>query len=186
MPEQPVKRSWINADLATMDPAQQRPYGALERHALRVEDGRIVAMSSRWPNGRRRRARRSSTLPAAGSRPAWIDCHTHLVWGGNRADEFERRLAGASYADIAAAGGGIRATVRATRAASEEELAQAAAARLAPLLAEGLTTVEIKSGYGLDRGRRAEAAPRRPAGRRAGAGGRHHHAAGSPCRAAGI
>ncbi len=81
--------------------------------------------------------------------PGLVDCHTHLVWGGSRADEFERRLAGASYADIAAAGGGILATVRATRAASVEELARAGAERLAPLLAEGLTTVEIKSGYGL-------------------------------------
>ena len=83
--------------------------------------------------------------------PGLVDCHTHLVWGGDRAGEFERRLAGASYAEIAAAGGGIRSTVAATRAASEEELALAGAARLAPLLAEGLTTVEIKSGYGLSR-----------------------------------
>ena len=78
-----------------------------------------------------------------------IDCHTHLVWGGSRAGEFERRLAGATYAEIAAAGGGIRSTVTATRAASEEELALLGAERLRPLLAEGLTTVEIKSGYGL-------------------------------------
>jgi imidazolonepropionase len=141
-------RTWINAHLATMDMGQRRPYGALEHHALRTREGRIEAV-----------------LPMAGWQalageevvdvqrrwitPGLIDCHTHLVWGGERADEFERRLAGASYAEIAGAGGGIRSTVRATRAASEEELAQAAAARLVPLLREGLTTVEIKSGYGL-------------------------------------
>jgi imidazolonepropionase len=84
--------------------------------------------------------------------PGLIDCHTHLVWGGSRAAEFEQRLAGASYAEIAAAGGGIRSTVTATRTASEAELATLAAERLTPLLAEGVTTVEIKSGYGLSLG----------------------------------
>lgn len=81
--------------------------------------------------------------------PGLIDCHTHLVFAGNRADEFERRLEGASYAEIARAGGGILATVRATRAASEADLVAAAAPRLAAMIADGVTTVEIKSGYGL-------------------------------------
>lgn len=142
--------SWINASLATMDPARAEPYGALDDSALRVRDGRIVAIlpMAAW------RAEAGEAVVDVGGRwitPGLIDCHTHLVWGGDRAAEFERRLAGASYAEIAAAGGGIRATVRATRAASLEELAAAAAERLRPLLAEGLTTVEIKSGYGLSR-----------------------------------
>jgi imidazolonepropionase len=82
--------------------------------------------------------------------PGLIDCHTHLVYGGNRAAEFEQRLTGVSYAEIAKAGGGIMSTVRATRAASEDQLIEAALVRLDCLLAEGVTTVEIKSGYGLD------------------------------------
>ncbi len=81
--------------------------------------------------------------------PGLIDCHTHLVFGGNRADEFEARLQGASYADIAKAGGGIISTVRATRAASEEELVALTMPRLEALIADGVTTLEIKSGYGL-------------------------------------
>jgi imidazolonepropionase len=82
--------------------------------------------------------------------PGLTDCHTHLVWAGDRADEFARRLAGTSYAEIARAGGGILATVRAVRAASEDELVSLALPRLAALAAEGVTCVEIKSGYGLD------------------------------------
>lgn len=81
--------------------------------------------------------------------PGFVDCHTHLVFGGSRADEFAQRLAGASYAGIAQAGGGILSTVRATRAASEDVLFAAARPRLAALIADGVTTVEIKSGYGL-------------------------------------
>lgn len=142
-------RSWINARLATMDPSSGRPYGAPEGpHALRARDGRIEAIV---PMRDWRPTPGEEVVDAAGRwmTPGLLDCHTHLVWGGDRAGEFEQRLAGASYAEIAAGGGGIRATVRATRAASEEELARTAAERLAPLLAEGLTTVEIKSGYGL-------------------------------------
>src|SRR5690606_25984530 len=82
--------------------------------------------------------------------PGLVDCHTHLVYGGDRATEFELRLQGASYEEIARAGGGILATVNATRAASEAALLDASARRLARLAAEGVTTVEIKSGYGLD------------------------------------
>lgn len=82
--------------------------------------------------------------------PGLIDCHTHLVYGGNRADEFALRLAGASYEEIARRGGGIVSTVRATREADEESLFRQAARRLEALLAEGVTTIEIKSGYGLD------------------------------------
>jgi len=82
--------------------------------------------------------------------PGLIDCHTHTVFGGNRSAEFEQRLQGVSYAEIAAAGGGIASTVRATRAATEDELFNSARKRLASLLRDGVTTVEIKSGYGLD------------------------------------
>ena len=82
--------------------------------------------------------------------PGLIDCHTHLIYGGNRANEWEARLAGATYADIAKAGGGILASVRSTRAATDEELLASAARRLAPFMREGVTTVEIKSGYGLN------------------------------------
>lgn len=81
--------------------------------------------------------------------PGLIDCHTHLVWAGDRANEFAQRLHGVAYADIAAAGGGIAATVRATRAASQEQLVQATVPRLLALIREGVTTIEIKSGYGL-------------------------------------
>ena len=82
--------------------------------------------------------------------PGLVDCHTHLVYGGTRADEFAQRLAGVSYEEIARQGGGIVSTVRATRAADETTLFVQAAARLQPLLAEGVTAIEIKSGYGLD------------------------------------
>jgi len=82
--------------------------------------------------------------------PGLIDCHTHLIYGGNRIDEFEKRLQGASYEEIAAAGGGILSTVSATRAASEDELVESAKRRLRSFVNEGVTTIEIKSGYGLD------------------------------------
>ena len=82
--------------------------------------------------------------------PGLVDCHTHLVYGGSRAVEFEERLAGVSYEEISRRGGGIASTVRATRAASQDDLVQMALPRLDHLIAEGVTTVEIKSGYGLD------------------------------------
>jgi imidazolonepropionase len=133
-----------NLRLATM--AESEPYGLIEDGAVKVEDGRIA-----WAGARKEAPSGPST--DCGGRlltPGLIDCHTHLVYGGNRSHEFEQRLNGASYADIAKAGGGILSTVRATRAASEEDLLKAAATRLESLLAEGVTTIEIKSGYGLD------------------------------------
>ncbi len=95
-------------------------------------------------------AHRSLHAHGAWATPGLVDCHTHLVYAGNRVDEFEARLNGATYAEIARAGGGIKATVKATRAASDDELVAASRPRLAALAEEGVTTVEIKSGYGLD------------------------------------
>lgn len=133
-----------NLKLATMTGDQ--PYGLIEDGAVLVENGRIA-----WA-GLRKDAPAGKSVDCGGRllTPGLIDCHTHLVYGGNRAQEFELRLNGASYADIAKAGGGILSTVRATRAANEEQLIKSAATRLENLLAEGVTTVEIKSGYGLD------------------------------------
>jgi imidazolonepropionase len=133
-----------NLKLATMTADQ--PYGLIEDAAVLVEDGRIA-----WA-GPRKEAPKGDTIDCGGRfmTPGLIDCHTHIVYGGNRANEFEMRLNGASYAEIAKAGGGILSTVRATRAASEGQLIKQASPRLESLAAEGVTTIEIKSGYGLD------------------------------------
>ncbi|MCK0511519.1 imidazolonepropionase [Aromatoleum buckelii] len=130
--------------------AGDEPYGMLRDGALAVRAGRIV-----WLGAERdlpREARAAQEIDGAGRwlLPGLIDCHTHLVHAGNRAQEFELRLQGASYEEIARAGGGIRATVAATRAADEEALVAASRPRLDRLIAEGVTTVEIKSGYGLE------------------------------------
>ncbi|HYQ99243.1 MAG TPA: imidazolonepropionase [Casimicrobiaceae bacterium] len=137
-----------NAQLATMTGAE--PYGSIRDGALAIAGERIA-----WVGAARdlpASARGATTLDAGGRwvTPGLVDCHTHLVYAGNRAHEFERRLEGATYADIARAGGGIAATVRATRAASTQALVAQSRPRLAALAAEGVTTVEIKSGYGLD------------------------------------
>jgi imidazolonepropionase len=119
-------------------------------NAVVVRDGAIAwlgdegAVPPAFASMRRHEARNSLVTPGL------VDCHTHLVYAGDRANEFGLRLAGASYAQIAARGGGIVSTVRATRAASEDELFESASARLAHLLAEGVCALEIKSGYGLD------------------------------------
>jgi imidazolonepropionase len=133
-----------NLKLATM--AEGEPYGLIEDGAVLVEGGRIA-----WA-GPAQGGPAGKAIDCGGRllTPGLIDCHTHLVYGGNRAHEFEQRLNGASYADIAKAGDGILSTVRATREATEEQLAKSASARLQSLLAEGVTTIEIKSGYGLD------------------------------------
>lgn len=142
---------WINARLATMEPART-PYGAIEDGALGVEGGRIAWVGPR-ANLPDAPAALAHQVRDAGGRwitPGLVDCHTHLVHGGDRAREFELRLEGASYAEIAEAGGGIVSTVAATRAADEAALLESAGRRLDDLLKEGVTTVEIKSGYGLD------------------------------------
>ena len=136
----------VDAHVATMDEG----YGVIRDAAVGIRDDRIA-----WVGPRRdlpRDAHAAATLSCAGDwlMPGLVDCHTHLVYAGNRANEFERRLNGATYADIAREGGGIASTVRATRAASEADLARQSMPRLASLASEGVTTVEIKSGYGLD------------------------------------
>ena len=139
---------WTNCHAATFQPGD--PYGAIEDAAIGVEAGRIVFAGpcAALPPGAAARQRHDAG--GAWATPGLIDCHTHLVFGGNRAREFEQRLLGASYADIARAGGGIWSTVRATRALDEDALVAASLPRLDALLNRGVTTVEIKSGYGLD------------------------------------
>ena len=141
---------WLNGHLATM--CGGAPYGAVEDGALAAEGGIIswVGPRAELPGAPESLARQVHDLDGRWLTPGLIDCHTHLVYGGDRAGEFEARLQGAGYEEIAKAGGGIVATVKATRAASEYELIGAARPRLAALIAEGVTTVEIKSGYGLE------------------------------------
>jgi imidazolonepropionase len=128
------------------------PFGLIERGALGWKDGRIVyaGAQSGLPGAPDVLAAQVEDLRGALVTPGLIDCHTHLVFGGNRADEFDQRLNGASYADIAKAGGGIVSTVTRTRAASEDALLAQSLARARALVADGVTTLEIKSGYGLD------------------------------------
>ncbi|MDZ7828232.1 MAG: imidazolonepropionase [Halofilum sp. (in: g-proteobacteria)] len=140
-------RIWTDCRIATL--AGDEPYGAIEDGALAAADGRIAWIGRRadLPGNA---ADQAESLGGRWVTPGLVDFHTHLVFGGDRAGEFEMRLEGASYEAIARAGGGILSTVRDTRAAGEEQLLADAAKRLRGLLAEGVTTVEIKSGYGLD------------------------------------
>ena len=126
------------------------PYGAIEDGAILIREGRIVWVGARadLPDNQ---AAQIDRLDGRWVTPGLIDCHTHLVFGGDRSGEFEQRLGGATYEEIARAGGGIVSSVAATRTASEDELYASAVARLEGLKATGVTTVEIKSGYGLDR-----------------------------------
>ena len=135
---------WTDARLATM---AGDGFGIVEGGAVAAKDGRIV-----YAGPVRDAPAAAETIRCDGRwiTPGLIDCHTHLVHGGDRAHEFELRLAGASYEEIARSGGGIVSTMRATRAASEEALVASALPRLDALLAEGVTTIEVKSGYGLD------------------------------------
>jgi len=145
-----VDSLWLDARLATM--AGQTPYGTLDQGAMAVDDGRIVWLGTRasLPSDAVTKAREVVHLEHAWVTPGLIDCHTHLVYAGNRAGEFEMRLNGATYEEIARAGGGIISTVTAVRNASEEALFTQSAGRLVAMQAEGVTTVEIKSGYGLN------------------------------------
>jgi len=134
---------YANARVATLADG----YGILDDGAVAVRDGRIA-----WVGPRAEAPPASITHDCGGLwlTPGLVDCHTHVVYAGNRSDEWEARLNGATYEDIARAGGGIMSTVRATRAASEDDLLKASLPRIRALLAEGVTTLEIKSGYGLD------------------------------------
>jgi imidazolonepropionase len=139
----------VDCNIATMDPAVDEPFGAIENGAIAISDGRILRVGRRTELAGNR-AREVTALGGAWVTPGLVDCHTHLVFGGNRAGEFEQRLGGASYEEIARAGGGIVSTVKATRAASAEALVAQARPRLEALIRGGITTIEIKSGYGLD------------------------------------
>ena len=142
-------RLLTDCNIATMDPAVPAPFGAIEDGAVAIQDGRIVRVGRRVEMAGMR-ARSVEPLGGAWVTPGLVDCHTHLVFGGNRAGEFEQRLNGASYEEIARAGGGIASTVKATRSASAGELIASARMRLQALMRGGVTTIEIKSGYGLD------------------------------------
>ncbi|PPC63425.1 imidazolonepropionase [Pantoea sp. ICBG 1758] len=137
---------WLGADIVTLRDGR---YNIITDGALAVDNGVLI-----WVGARNElpafAPRQRHTFSGGIITPGLVDCHTHLLFAGDRSAEFEQRLNGASYAEIAAQGGGILATVRATRSASHEALVASARGRLAHLLAEGVTTVEIKSGYGLD------------------------------------
>jgi imidazolonepropionase len=141
---------WVNARLATMVPGS--PYGAIEDGALAVSGKKIIWAGKRTdlPSELKSGAKHVHDAQGRWITPGLVDCHTHLVYAGNRAREFEMRLQGVSYEEIARLGGGIRSTVSATRAADEATLFEQSGLRLRSLMAEGVTTVEIKSGYGLD------------------------------------
>jgi len=138
-----------NARIATM--REDAPdYGVVgESAALAINDGRIIWVGelSELPD---HKAKETRSLDGRWITPALIDCHTHIVFGGDRSAEFEQRLRGATYEEIARAGGGIMSTVRATREASADELFTAALTRVEALASEGVATVEVKSGYGLN------------------------------------
>ena len=136
---------WLNAKLATMTGG----YGVVDDGAIAVTGGRISWIGPRAQC--KDKARAEHDAGGAWSLPGFVDCHTHLVRAGNRSHEFELRLKGATYEEIAEAGGGIVSTVRATRAASEDELVRSAQKRLGQWRAEGTAVIEVKSGYGLDR-----------------------------------
>lgn len=151
-------RVWVGAHLATMtdgaaynDPRSGNEPGELRDAALAIKDGRIAWLGSRQQlEGMQWSARTVTEAQGLWITPGLVECHTHLVYGGDRSNEFAARLRGATYEEISRAGGGIVATMKATRAASEDELLEQSLPRARALAAEGVTTLEIKSGYGLD------------------------------------
>lgn len=146
-----MKVDWLlkNISIASMACEHTTPFGAIDQGAVAVKDGTItwVGTTHNMPT-----FDADDTIDGAGQwlTPGLIDCHTHIVYAGNRAEEFQARLQGKSYQDIARMGGGINNTVNATRNASEQDLFSSAVRRLERLMREGVTTIEIKSGYGLD------------------------------------
>ena len=147
---QPPHKVWLNARLASPGTTAASTADAATRHALDVVDGRIVDIRP-MEQVMAHELQDAEVMDVGGAwiTPGFVDCHTHLVWAGNRAREIEQRWQGVSYAGIARQGGGILSTVHATRAASEEQLLETSLPRLRALAGEGVTTVEIKSGYGL-------------------------------------
>jgi imidazolonepropionase len=142
-------RLWHGCRLATLSPS--RPgLAIIEKGVVACRGGRIIYAGAAAEASSSLEAEERIDCDGRWITPGLIDCHTHLVYGGDRAHEFEQRLAGVTYEEIAHAGGGILSTVRATRQASEDELVASARPRLAALMAEGVTTIEIKSGYGLE------------------------------------
>lgn len=141
-----MKKLWKNCHIATM---QDGKYNSIE-HAALVTSGHYIHWIGRESDIPNDNYAETINLNGSWLTPGLIDCHTHSVFGGNRSVEFEQRLQGVSYAEIAANGGGIASTVRATREASEDELLASALKRIRCLLKDGVTTIEIKSGYGLD------------------------------------
>ncbi|MGL5002702.1 MAG: imidazolonepropionase, partial [Casimicrobium sp.] len=141
---------WLNARVATLLDRNGDPWGMVDDAAVVTEGNRVAWVGAIDALPKTYRAiRETQDLGGALVTPALIDCHTHLVYAGDRAREFEMRLNGATYEDIARAGGGIRSTVAATRAASDDELFALALDRAQTLMREGVATIEIKSGYGL-------------------------------------
>ena len=141
---------WLDCNVATM--AADAPYGAIEQAAIAVAGDCIawVGPETQLPANAAEQSKSVHHLRGAWVTPGLVDCHTHLVYAGNRAHEFEMRLSGAAYEEIARAGGGIMSTVKSVRTATFEALYLASAARLEAMQRQGVTTVEIKSGYGLD------------------------------------
>lgn len=137
-----------DCDIATMQ-AETEPYGLIEKASLVIEDGQILWLGKACNLPERFHALPVTSLNGRLVTPAFVDCHTHLIFGGNRALEFEMRLQGASYEEIARRGGGIISTVKATREATDEELLKSALTRLDALMDSGVSVVEVKSGYGL-------------------------------------
>ena len=168
MPDEAIKTAFdhliINANIATFsahygfnndknEDARSIPYGQLENAAIGIKDGKIAWIGAQEQITTHLPHYQDNQVTDADGKwltPGLIDCHTHIVYGGNRSNEFEARLQGASYQDIAAQGGGIVATVSATRTASTESLFAQSEKRLVALMKEGVTSIEIKSGYGLD------------------------------------
>src|SRR4051794_19541017 len=139
-------RLLVDCNIATLEGGAM---GIVENGAIGITDGKIVRVGKRTELAGYRAAH-VDALGGAWVTPGLIDCHTHLVFGGNRADEYAMRRAGATYEEIAKAGGGIASTVAKTKAASDEELLEQSRQRLHALMAGGCTTIEVKSGYGLD------------------------------------
>jgi imidazolonepropionase len=142
-------RLLVDCRIATFEDRPGNPLGLIENGAIGIADGKIVRVGKRTELAGFR-ARQVDALGGAWVTPGLIDCHTHLVFGGTRADEHAMRRAGASYEEIAEAGGGIASTVKQTAAASDDELLEQGRRRLHALMRGGCTTVEVKSGYGLD------------------------------------